>query len=118
MDRRFMMVALFRSAPIPALLVVTILLVAACHTADPAPAPSHETITDSEIAASVGLKWHEVQLPGWESIKVSVSGGIVTLEGSLASSDDVNQAVELVRSTDGVKDVQSNLTVQSGLRDD
>jgi osmotically-inducible protein OsmY len=47
-------------------------------------------------------------------ITVGASHGVVMLTGVLGSREDVAHAISLVRNAEGVKDVQSSLTVEKG----
>lgn len=44
-------------------------------------------------------------------IDVNTSGGVVTMSGSVKSQAEVDRAVQLTRSVEGVKDVKPNLRV-------
>jgi hyperosmotically inducible protein len=46
-----------------------------------------------------------------DSINVEVNQGQVTLTGNVQSQQQHDQALEVARSVDGVRDVQSNLQV-------
>jgi hyperosmotically inducible protein len=46
-------------------------------------------------------------------IDVDTSHGMVTLKGSVSSQAEADRAVELARTVDGVKDVQSQLHISS-----
>jgi hyperosmotically inducible periplasmic protein len=47
-------------------------------------------------------------------ISVNTTAGVVTLSGSVASADDVSQAMKLALDTEGVREVVSTLQVKPG----
>jgi hyperosmotically inducible periplasmic protein len=75
---------------------------------------AHGTATavkDSDVTAKVKLALHNDSLIKGSTIHVSTVAGVVTLRGTVASSDISNRAEKLTRDTSGVKDVHNHLHV-------
>ncbi len=80
-----------------------------------APEPSRtigETVTDSGITMSVKSRLlDDPQVKGLR-IDVDTRDGVVFLTGSVGSDVEKQKAIQLAKETKGVRDVQSNLTLQ------
>ena len=80
-----------------------------------APEPSRslgETVTDSGITMSVKSRLlDDPQVKGLQ-IDVDTRDGVVFLTGSVGSDAEKEKAIQLAKETKGVRDVQSNLTLQ------
>jgi osmotically-inducible protein OsmY len=76
--------------------------------------PGHRERSDREIAEAVrrALEW-DVLMPH-EKIKTAVESGTVTLEGTVPSWTDREQAVRLIRNLTGVRGITNNLVVSAG----
>lgn len=80
-----------------------------------APDPSRtigETITDTGITMSVKTKLLEDELVKGLAIDVDTRDGVVFLTGKVRSDAEKQKAIQLAKDTNGVKDVQANLTLQ------
>ena len=73
-----------------------------------------ETITDSGITISVKTKLLEDDLVKGLAIDVDTREGIVYLTGKVRSEIEKERAIQLAKDTNGVKDVQANLTLEQG----
>jgi len=73
-----------------------------------------EAITepDAWLTAKVQSKFFGSDLVKGRDINVDTAGGVVTLSGTVDSPTERDEADALARSTDGVKDVHDNLTVE------
>ena len=71
-----------------------------------------ETVTDSGITISV--KSRLLDDPDVKGLKIDVDtrDGVVFLTGSVRSDSEKEKAIQLAKETKGVRDVQSNLTLQ------
>jgi len=69
-------------------------------------------VEDASITAAIKMKFANDETVSASKIDVDTSHGNVTLNGTVSSREEENQAVELARSVDGVKSVRSNLVVQ------
>jgi hyperosmotically inducible protein len=80
-----------------------------------APEPNRtvgETVTDSGITISVKSRLlDDPQVKGLR-IDVDTRDGVVFLTGSVGSDAEKQKAIQLAKDTKGVRDVQSNLTLQ------
>jgi hyperosmotically inducible protein len=73
--------------------------------------------SDSEITAKVKEKFIKEKLFGKEKIAamgvhVKTKKGVVTLRGTVATQDEADNAVNLAKSVEGIKDVVSKLKVK------
>jgi hyperosmotically inducible protein len=66
---------------------------------------------DARITSEVKLKFAADDTVKALNIDVDTSNGIVTLNGSVNSRNELEQAVRLAKQVDGVKQVKTNLTV-------
>jgi hyperosmotically inducible protein len=73
-----------------------------------------ETVTDTGITMSVKTKLLEDDVVKGLSIDVDTRGGIVYLTGKVRSDVEKERAIQLAKDTNGVKDVQANLTLEKG----
>jgi hyperosmotically inducible protein len=80
-----------------------------------APDPSRsvgETVTDSGITISVKSRLlDDPQVKGLK-IDVDTRDGVVFLTGTVSTDAEKEKAIQLAKETNGVRDVQANLTVQ------
>ena len=79
-----------------------------------ADATSRQAITepDAWLTARVQSKFFGSDLVKGRDIAVDTSNGVVTLTGTVDSATERDEADALARSTDGVRDVHDNLTVE------
>ena len=75
-----------------------------------------DDLLDPEQAASRAIeKVVEAKLvvkPGFSGVTVASSGnGVIILNGTVASQAEKDQAEQVAKGTDGVKQVQNNLTI-------
>ena len=85
-------------------------------SANSAPAPNATAVhdinePDAWLTAKVQSKYYTNDLVKARDINVDTKDGIVTLNGTVDSAAERDEADALARSTDGVKDVHDNLTV-------
>ena len=70
-------------------------------------------IKDSVITTKIKAKLAEEHLGSMDHIKVDTDkSGIVWMSGTANTQEEVNRAVAIAKSTEGVKSVNSKLTVQ------
>jgi len=70
-------------------------------------------VKDSVITTKIKAKLAEEHIGSMGHIKVDTDkNGIVWISGTANTQDEVNQAVAIAKSTEGVKSVKSELTVQ------
>lgn len=70
---------------------------------------------DAEITTEVKVKIDADRNLTSKMMQVDTKKGVVTLTGSAASDSERKQAEQLARTTDGVKDVVDNMTVNPTL---
>ncbi len=70
-----------------------------------------ETLDDATITTRVKTALLNDPDVGALRIDVSTTGGVVTLSGSVRSPGEVDRAVQIARTVQGVKDVKSTLQV-------
>lgn len=70
-----------------------------------------ETIDDQALVARVKTKLIADPKVSGLDINVDSFRGVITLKGVLKSEEEVEQAIQVARSTSGVKDVRSKLFV-------
>jgi hyperosmotically inducible periplasmic protein len=70
-----------------------------------------DTVTDGSITAAVKMKMADDPLVGAMKIDVDTKDGIVTLNGTVKSLAEEQKAIDLAKSVDGVKGVESKLVV-------
>ncbi len=73
-----------------------------------------QKMDDAAITAAVKSKLMVDSVVGGLKIDVDTRDGVVSLSGPVKSQTEKDTAVRIARGTDGVKDVQDNLVVQSG----
>jgi osmotically-inducible protein OsmY len=71
-------------------------------------AQQHVGYTDEQILTMVE---HDLSQKEIDGVKVDVSGGVVSLEGTVASAWAKGQAADIARSIHDVKDVRNDLTI-------
>jgi hyperosmotically inducible protein len=81
-----------------------------------------EYLSDSELTAKVKEKFIQEKLMGKDKISamgihVKTKKAVVTLSGKVSSQDEIDTAVKLAKSVDGVKDVVSNIKVKATKKD-
>ena len=72
-----------------------------------------QKVEDGSITAAVKMKLANDETVSASKIDVDTKDGFVTLNGTVASQTEAGRAVSLARTVDGVKDVRSNLIVES-----
>ncbi|MCI0618994.1 BON domain-containing protein [bacterium] len=72
---------------------------------------SKDALSNARITSEVKLKFAADDTVKALNIDVDTNEGVVTLNGTVNSKKELNQAVRLAKSVDGVKHVKSNLTV-------
>jgi hypothetical protein len=77
--------------------------------------PRGYTRSDQRILEDVSDRLTDDWYIDASDIEVSVSNAEVTLSGSVDSRDDKRRAEDLAESVPGVRDVQNNLRIQSGM---
>lgn len=101
---------------------VTVFLAAGCTAAKNAGVAAGEgtkeaaeqvagTTTDASITAAIKMKMADDPVVGAFEIDVDTSEGFVTLNGTVKSEAEADKAVEIAKSVEGVKSVQSNLVI-------
>ena len=70
-----------------------------------------EVVTDASITAAIKMKMADDKLVSASKIDVDTKDGKVTLNGTVKSQAELDKAVQLAHSVDGVKSVNSNLVV-------
>jgi hyperosmotically inducible protein len=73
-----------------------------------------QKMDDASITAAVKSKLMVDSVVGGLKIDVDTRDGVVSLSGPVKSQTEKDTAVRIARETNGVKDVQDNLVVQSG----
>jgi hyperosmotically inducible protein len=73
-----------------------------------------QKMDDAAITAAVKSKLMVDSVVGGLKIDVDTKDGVVSLSGPVKSQTEKDTAVRIARETNGVKDVQDNLVVQSG----
>lgn len=68
-------------------------------------------LSNARITSEVKLKFAADDTVKALNIDVDTSNGVVTLNGTVNSRKELDQAVRLAKSVDGVKHVKSNLTI-------
>ncbi|WP_288411313.1 BON domain-containing protein [uncultured Herbaspirillum sp.] len=100
------------------LLAASFLIAATVPTVQAADAPSAQKagayIDDSVITAKVKAALLEDKQVSAMKIKVLTKDGVVTLKGSVPSTELGQHALQLVAGVEGVRDVKSELTVKAG----
>jgi len=72
----------------------------------------NQTATDASITAAVKMKMADDPMVSASEINVDTTDGKVTLNGTVQNSAEAGKAVALAKSVEGVKSVESNLTVR------
>jgi len=72
-----------------------------------------EHIDDATITARVKTRLLEDPQVKGLKIDVDTRAGVVFLTGSVRSKDEMELAIQVTRKTEGVKDVQANITISS-----
>jgi hyperosmotically inducible periplasmic protein len=70
-----------------------------------------KTVEDASITSAIKMKFANDELVSASTINVDTNQGHVTLSGTVGSQAELDRAVLLGRSVDGVKSVRSNLTI-------
>jgi hyperosmotically inducible periplasmic protein len=70
-----------------------------------------ETLSDARITSEVKLKFAADDTVKALNIDVDTDNGVVTLNGEVNSKNELQQAIRLAKSIDGVKQVKQNLTI-------
>jgi hyperosmotically inducible protein len=69
------------------------------------------TLSNARITSEVKLKFAADDTVKALNIDVDTSNGVVTLNGTVNSKAELQKAIQLAKTVDGVKQVKSNLTV-------
>lgn len=77
-------------------------------------AGSEARTQDAIITSAIKVKFASDDLISSSDINIDTIRGKVTLSGKAHNQSEADRAVQLARSTDGVKVVRSNLVVKSG----
>jgi hyperosmotically inducible protein len=90
------------------------------RTVQPGPAadvqpPGGTRIDDSTVMSLIQAKYFVDPAIKMRNVDVSVTGGVVTLRGQVASDTERAQALLLARTTQGVQRVEDSLTVDASL---
>ena len=72
-----------------------------------------ETIEDASITSAIKMKFANDELVSASNINVDTDEGNVTLSGIVSNQAELDRAMQLGRSVDGVNSVHSNLTMSS-----
>jgi osmotically-inducible protein OsmY len=70
------------------------------------------TVTDASITAAVKMKMADDPSVSGMKINVDTTDGNVTLSGTVKDQAETDQAVQIAKSVDGVKSVESKLSLQ------
>ena len=74
-------------------------------------ADSTHQVQDADISSAIKLKFSEDGLISGSNINVDTTNGSVTLNGRVSNQEKADRALQIGRSVEGVKRVQSNLIV-------
>jgi hyperosmotically inducible protein len=97
-----------------ALVGAALLMASGCVHGDSIPIVDRGTVADAAITAAVKTALlNDARVDGTQ-IVVTTQAGVVRLAGSQASRDAAAEVVSIVRGVDGVRDVQSTITVGPG----
>lgn len=111
--RLLQMSALLLAPGLPAVAVAQVLPTASA-TPDPAPAPAApiETAADPQADARVAARIRDIfaQIRPLRTVRVAVSAGVVTLDGTVADQAAIDQAAAIAGRVSGVVTVQNGLT--------
>ncbi|HSE41496.1 MAG TPA: BON domain-containing protein [Acidobacteriota bacterium] len=66
---------------------------------------------DADISSAIKSRFSESRLISGSNINVDTTNGSVTLNGKVSNQEKVDRALQIARSVDGVKSVNSNLIV-------
>lgn len=77
-------------------------------------APGSQPTSDAAITAAVKNNLMADTAVGASNINVNTKDGVVSLTGSVKNQAEKDNAVRIARQTNGVRDVQDNLTIQAG----
>lgn len=72
-----------------------------------------EKVNDASITAEIKLKLAGDDLTDALDIDVDTNNGVVTLNGNVSSQAEADRAVQLAKSVEDVKNVESNLKIQA-----
>ena len=72
-----------------------------------------DRIEDASITSAIKMKFANDELVSASDINVDTTNGHVTLKGTAASQAEIDRAMQLVRSVDGVKSLHSNLIIRN-----
>lgn len=79
--------------------------------------PSGGALDDATVTSLIQAKYFVDPSIKRRSVEVTVSGGVVTLRGQVASDTERAQALLLARTTPGVQRVEDGLTIDAALTD-
>ena len=84
-------------------------------TALPSNAPTAVPMDDASVASRIQAKYFLDAAVKARRIDVTAAGGVVTLQGEVASEDERARALLLARTSEGVQRVEDSLTVNASL---
>lgn len=88
-------------------------LLAACTASTPQPPPpSSSTVNDLELARNVSLALDGAGISGSEFIRIVAKDGVVTLGGTVPTTQAGARAIDVARGVAGVREVVSELSVK------
>jgi hyperosmotically inducible protein len=71
-----------------------------------------QEVEDGSITAAIKAKFANDETVSASKIDVDTNDGMVTLTGTVSSQIEIDRALELAKTVDGVKMVHNNLTIQ------
>jgi hyperosmotically inducible periplasmic protein len=75
-----------------------------------------QSAEDASITSAIKMKYANDKLVDGSNISVDTDNGVVTLKGKVANKAELDRAITLGRSVDGVKSVHSFLTMPQGAK--
>ena len=81
--------------------------------APPKTATPQLNVDDADITASVQGKLAKDPMLAGSNITVITNGGVVTLDGTVNSQGQADEAVKIAKAENGIKNVQSKLTINN-----
>lgn len=72
---------------------------------------STQAVLDADISSAIKLKFSEDKLISGSNINVDTTNGSVTLNGKVSNQGKADRALQIGRSVEGVKSIQSNLII-------
>ncbi len=75
------------------------------------PSALEQTVADDALRASIREHLLGDERSRFDHVKVTCQNGVVTLAGSVPNELALKQALDIAHGTDGVRDVENNLTI-------